>query len=797
MIIFILLFLIGVRYWTLGVAKNKTTIYTDDNLKGHYWPLVRKMSWRVLIISLAGAFITRSCNIVEGIVWGLLFWFPILGIQVLLMASIIIRKQKTEVCKRSQQLLATKLMPQPPQLNETHLVGGGTSAESLVDPAQPPERSNLSCGTVLSSTHLWLNIEKQNIGPYSKTEIEDRIRTGVISEETLCWGEGFETWMPISDYFKIAVNDPGSTRVEHQNTAGESSPLLIHRKETSSSSSKHTKLVLIAVFVVIGTLLLGVMYFSIPNKGNDGSSALTGSFAEKTNSKEPTDKQTKDSESTTTLSPKEIFQKYSNRVVEVQAINSKGEVAATGSGFCWKGKAILTNFHVVEQARDIKIKQNTSINKVMYVQASMDQDWIQLFNLTGSDNNLYSPVPIAESLPDVGENVIVIGNPEGLTNSLSTGVVSGLRNDGNNVWIQITAPISHGSSGSPVFDSKGRLLGLATLMVVDGQNLNFATPIGQITKFISESEAKAKVTGDAMAFLNNYRDYRPENFKELPFKDLGRNKEFILKGDDLSSKPHTEVEIQKFAQKYLEDYSDPIDQIQVYYAVARAYEARDEHQKAMAVLKKKMSLFGETWTDWQDLGDYQAELNNMMQSRIAYQKALRVALEEFEIEMKPNADPNSKPYHDPYMLIGIGISLDHLQGRSSEAIDWFDAGYLVWNSSSSNGKRVIPFGCPTWYQTLRKEHPVDNSSLLENTGFDAKAYYNNRKTAWISDNDNQIFSFLRIRGMKLQTQEKMASIGIDTYSMVWWESNILSKLNAADRLILQTYLEQRKSIREN
>jgi len=84
----------------------------------------------------------------------------------------------------------------------------------------------------------------------------------------------------------------------------------------------------------------------------------------------------------------------------------------------------------------------------------MEQDWIQLFTMSESDNNHFAPVPIAEALPDVGENVIVIGNPEGLTNSLSTGVVSGLRKDGDNVWIQITAPISHGSSGSPVFDSK-------------------------------------------------------------------------------------------------------------------------------------------------------------------------------------------------------------------------------------------------------------------------------------------------------------------------------------------------------
>jgi len=112
------------------------------------------------------------------------------------------------------------------------------------------------------------------------------------------------------------------------------------------------------------------------------------------------------------------------------------------------------------------------------------------------------------------------------------------------------------------------------------------------------------------------------------------------------------------------------------------------------------------------------------------------------------------------MLVSIGKFLNDLQGRSPEATDWFDASYIVWNSSTRSEKRIIPFGCPTWYQSLRKEHPVDNASLLEKTGFDAKAYYNKLKTVWLSDNENKIFSFLRNRGMTLQIQEKMVSKGI-------------------------------------
>ncbi|MDP9254354.1 MAG: serine protease [Verrucomicrobiota bacterium] len=187
-----------------------------------------------------------------------------------------------------------------------------------------------------------------------------------------------------------------------------------------------------------------------------------------------------------TLTPKEIFQKYNGRVVEVQAINSKGAVASTGTGFILRGTEILTNYHVVAEARSIRIKRGEELQEARFLTGlsptanllhrfshySPEQDWIQLF-LWGTDLELPS-VTLSTGAPEVGESVTVIGNPEGLTNTLSTGIVSGIREVEGTEWIQITAPVSHGSSGSPVFDSQGRLIGLATMMLFDGQNLNFA-----------------------------------------------------------------------------------------------------------------------------------------------------------------------------------------------------------------------------------------------------------------------------------------------------------------------------------
>ena len=69
-----------------------------------------------------------------------------------------------------------------------------------------------------------------------------------------------------------------------------------------------------------------------------------------------------------------------------------------------------------------------------------------------------------------GQKILVIGNPESLEGTVSDGIISAFR--GDRTYIQITAPISHGSSGSPVLDESGKAIGMATLIWREGLNLN-------------------------------------------------------------------------------------------------------------------------------------------------------------------------------------------------------------------------------------------------------------------------------------------------------------------------------------
>jgi serine protease Do len=86
-----------------------------------------------------------------------------------------------------------------------------------------------------------------------------------------------------------------------------------------------------------------------------------------------------------------------------------------------------------------------------------------------------------------GQRVIVIGRPEGLEETVSHGIISAFRN--NRSWIQITAAFSAGSSGSPVLDESGQVIGIATSTMKESQNLNFAVSVEMLkTAFLANAE---------------------------------------------------------------------------------------------------------------------------------------------------------------------------------------------------------------------------------------------------------------------------------------------------------------------
>jgi hypothetical protein len=86
---------------------------------------------------------------------------------------------------------------------------------------------------------------------------------------------------------------------------------------------------------------------------------------------------------------------------------------------------------------------------------------------------------------------VAIGNPLSLESTVSNGIVSGIRSDEGRRLLQITTPISHGSSGGPLFNMFGQVVGITSAALVGGENLNFAIPINDVKNLLVTSTSKA------------------------------------------------------------------------------------------------------------------------------------------------------------------------------------------------------------------------------------------------------------------------------------------------------------------
>jgi len=179
----------------------------------------------------------------------------------------------------------------------------------------------------------------------------------------------------------------------------------------------------------------------------------------------------------TTVRPRINFDLIFPSVVTLISYDADGAQLSQGSGFILRDKRIVTNRHVVEGARIVEIRNSTGevLASLAHVEAmSSSADIVILPGFA----SLKPGLPLSLIKPKVGERLFAIGSPLGLPNSVSDGILSAIRTDFKTPLFQITAPISPGSSGGPVINERGEVLGVATASIREGQALNFAVPAG-------------------------------------------------------------------------------------------------------------------------------------------------------------------------------------------------------------------------------------------------------------------------------------------------------------------------------
>lgn len=181
----------------------------------------------------------------------------------------------------------------------------------------------------------------------------------------------------------------------------------------------------------------------------------------------------------------ELVRRVKPQVVAIATYDAQGEALMTGSGFFTRPGQVVTNLHVIRGAQRIEIKTLDGKTKVYPVAGLLAVDEEGDLALLGVDMPPDRPraSELARVLPDEGEQIVVIGNPLKLEGSVTDGIVSAVREVPNvGKIIQITAPISHGNSGSPVFNMKGEVVGVVTVKVTNGQNINLAIGAARVAQ---------------------------------------------------------------------------------------------------------------------------------------------------------------------------------------------------------------------------------------------------------------------------------------------------------------------------
>lgn len=186
------------------------------------------------------------------------------------------------------------------------------------------------------------------------------------------------------------------------------------------------------------------------------------------------------------LSAREIVDASSPAIVRVEAGHDR-----VGTGFILdKSGLIATNLHVIEGESEIKIK--------LY----KDQGEYDVTSIAGVDRGhdlALMRIKPRGSLPTVhlgdssvvsaGDRIYAIGNPLGMDYSVSDGLISQVRQLSAELTIlQISAPISQGSSGGPLFNQFGEVIGVTTMIVTQGQNINLAVPGNYLVPMVQQQQ---------------------------------------------------------------------------------------------------------------------------------------------------------------------------------------------------------------------------------------------------------------------------------------------------------------------
>ena len=326
----------------------------------------------------------------------------------------------------------------------------------------------------------------------------------------------------------------------------------------------------------------------------------------------------------------DLVKKVKPGVVLIETFDKDNKPIGQGSGFFIDNKgSLITNHHVIEGAYSATIKTSSGREYPVegIVAKDTEADIVKLVvNLPDANITFLN---LSENVPSEGEDIFVIGNPLGLKSTVSSGIVSAVRDiPAFGKILQITAPVSPGSSGSPVINSKGEVIGIATFIFTEGQNLNFAIPCDKIialkeTPKTPISESYASLTADPNDAQGLFRKGLIELWQENWFAAL--------------------TYFQKAKEKNPQDAG-------VWFYLGLAYRKLGRYEEAIDAYKQTIRIKPDATEAHNNLGAAYHKLGRYQEAIEAYKQVIRI-------------NPDDADAHN-----NLGIAYGKL-GRYREAID--------------------------------------------------------------------------------------------------------------------------------
>jgi tetratricopeptide (TPR) repeat protein len=367
------------------------------------------------------------------------------------------------------------------------------------------------------------------------------------------------------------------------------------------------------------------------------------------------------------LTAEQIYKKVSGAVVVIQAYNTNNELVNEGSGVVISDKGyIVTNYHVLEGCQKLEVLHNKQV--VPYV---------DIIGIDVSKDILILKIK-AKRFPsikignvqkiNIGDRVYAIGSPLGFENTISEGIISGLRNDettGRNL-IQITASISPGSSGGAVVNDKGELIGISSFTAAEGQNLNFAIPIDDVLAVKIGSYSKDDSYKDFELFYKGYNADKNGNYQEAISYYTSYLTKYPNDANAYLSRGNAKTDLEDYTGA-IQDYSKAIEInpnfAGAYYNRGLAKYDLDDYRGAIQDYSKAIEINPNDAGAYINRGSAKHDLEDYTGAIQDYNKA---------IEINPN---DAKAY------IGRGLAKSQLGDKDGACLDWSKAGELGYSKA--------------------------------------------------------------------------------------------------------------------